>query len=72
MANDVYVLVAIDEDQRVRECIVVRDMAVAGRLFDALREIWGGRNVCMASRLIDDIPENVAKYAHEHLAANAA
>lgn len=56
---NVYVLIAIDDDYRVRECVVVSELEKAQELFAKLREIWGGDKVCMASRAVDEIPENL-------------
>lgn len=55
----VRVLIALDEDARVRECVVLTDKQQADDLFQRLRSIWGGANVAMASRRIDDLPLNL-------------
>lgn len=57
----IYILIAVDEDYRVRECVPVRDLRTAQDLYAQLREIWGGRYVCMASRCVDDIPDNLVR-----------
>jgi len=59
----VYVLIAVDEDERVRESFVVTDYERARQLFARLQEIWGGARVALASRFVDDVPQNVARYA---------
>lgn len=55
----VFILVAIDEDVRVRECIALTDDHQAQEVYAALQGIWGGSNVAMASRLIDDVPSTL-------------
>lgn len=59
MSQSVLVLIALDEDARVRECIVLTDGPQANDLFKRLRKIWGGANVAMASRKVDDLPMNL-------------
>ena len=54
-----YVLIAIDDNYRVRECIVVTSLPLAQELYDKLRGIWGGEKVCMAARAIDAVPNNL-------------
>lgn len=56
---NVRVLIALDEDGRVRECIVLTDERQAQQLYGRLRKVWGGANVAMASRLVDDVPSNL-------------
>lgn len=60
----VYVLIAVDEDYRVRECFVLpaAEKETAWKLYDRLREIWGGRYVALASRAIGWVPQNVVAY----------
>lgn len=58
-SGNVYVLIALDEDARVRECVVLTDTRQASELFQKLRGIWGGANVAMASRRIDALPMNL-------------
>lgn len=55
----VQVLIALDEDARVRECVVLTDQRQADDLYHRLRKIWGGANVAMASRAIDELPRNL-------------
>ena len=57
--SDCYVLIAINDDYKVRECIVVISLPLAQELYDKLREIWGGDKVCMAARAIDAVPNNL-------------
>jgi hypothetical protein len=57
--SDCYVLIAIDDDYRVRECIVVTSLPLAQELYGKLRRIWGGEKVCMAARAIDAVPDNL-------------
>lgn len=59
MGQSVKVLIAIDEDGRVRECVVLTDQIQAADLYRRLRKIWGGANVAMASRAVDAIPKNL-------------
>lgn len=61
---NVRVLIALDEDARVRECVVLTDKKQADDLYHRLRKIWGGANVAIASRRIDEIPLNL----HEKIA----
>jgi hypothetical protein len=58
--NSVYVLIA-NEEERVKECIVVSDLESANEYRKNLIEIYGGANVCMASRFINNIPENIIR-----------
>jgi hypothetical protein len=51
----VYVLVA-NEEEKVRKCLVVEDSEWAREIFLKLINIYGGANVCMASRFINDVP----------------
>jgi hypothetical protein len=39
----VRVLIALDEDARVRECVVLTDNRQADELYQRLRSIWGRR-----------------------------
>ncbi len=56
----VYVVVAMEDDCKVRECYVRADLDEACALRDTLSGIYGGRNVCLANRAIDgDIPPRV-------------
>ena len=57
--QSVRVLIALDEDGRVRECVVLTDNRQADELFYKLKEVWGAMNVAMASRRIDDLPVNL-------------
>lgn len=58
--QSVYVVVAMDDDCRVRECYVRSDMDEAMALRETLSGIYGGRNVCVANRGVDDnIPPRV-------------
>ncbi len=57
--SDCYVVIAIDEDYRVRECVVVTDLPMAHRLRDHLRGIWGDEKVCLLPRAIDAVPGNL-------------
>lgn len=63
--KSVRVLIALDEDARVRECVVLTDKRQADELFHRLQSIWGGANVAMASRYIDDLPFNLQEKASE-------
>lgn len=51
----IYVLIAL-EDERVKECIPVSSIETANKLQKKLIEIYGGANVAMCSRQVDDIP----------------
>ncbi len=53
--QSIYILVAL-EDERVMECIAIGDLETANRIEHALRKAYGGANVAMCSRQIDDIP----------------
>lgn len=56
----VYIIIA-NEEEKVRECIVLpdSDRKEALEIFNKLREIWGGENVAFISRRIGWIPDNV-------------
>lgn len=54
--QNVFVVFAIDDDYRVKECLVVTDVKVASQLRVSLSEIWGGSRVGFASRFVDDVP----------------
>lgn len=51
----VFVLIAL-ELERVKECIVLEDRVQAFGLFDRLKRIYGGANVTIASRQVNDVP----------------
>ena len=51
----VYVLIANDEE-KVKECIVLEDLDDANKFFNKLKNIYGGANVAMFSRMVNDIP----------------
>jgi len=51
----VYVLIANDEE-KVKECIVLEDLDDANKFFNKLKTIYGGENVAMFSRMVNDIP----------------
>jgi len=57
--NSVYVLIAVDDELRVRECVVVTSPPLAGDLERVLIKTWGGSHVCMASRAVDEVPQNL-------------
>lgn len=63
--KSVRVLIALDEDARVRECIVLTDNRQADEIYHRLRSIWGGANVAMASRRVDDLPSNLQERVSE-------
>lgn len=51
----VYVLIANDEE-KVKECIVLEDLDDANKFFHELKIIYGGENVAMFSKMVNDIP----------------
>jgi hypothetical protein len=59
VGSDCYVLIAVDDDYCVRECIVVTSLPLAQELHGKLKSIWGGEKVCMAARAIDAVPDNL-------------
>lgn len=59
MDNSVYVLIAND-GERVKECIVTSGEPPL-ELYHLLQAIYGGANVSMHSRMINDIPENIQR-----------
>jgi hypothetical protein len=67
----IYILIAVDDDCRVRECVPVSDLKTAQDLYAILREIWGGSKVCVASRCVDDIPDNLVRALGVSEAADA-
>lgn len=54
----VYVITAID-DGRVAEQTVWSNLEIAHVEFERLIEIYGGANVCLASRAVDKRPEEI-------------
>jgi len=58
MKSHVYVITASEHGEQ-KECIVVSKVETAVKVFSELISIYGGRNVVMASRAINDIPENI-------------
>ncbi len=62
----VNVIIAI-KDGRVAECIVTEDKKLGDSLFKRLREIYGGANVALWSRRIDEVPVSLwAGYGEEN------
>jgi len=59
--DSVYVVVA-NEDDKVKECIVLKDLDSAYEIYHALQEIWGARYVALCSRAIGDIPVVVSEH----------
>lgn len=57
----IYVLIAVGDDYRVRECVAVSDLKTAEDLYAILRKAWPCSKVCMASRSVDDIPDNLVR-----------
>lgn len=57
--NSVYVLIAVDDDLGVRECVVVTSLPLANDLEKVLIRTWGASHVCMASRVVDEVPQNL-------------
>lgn len=57
--QSIYILTAIDDDYRVRECFALTDADEAIKHYHRLQEIWGGSRVCVASRKINDVPQNL-------------
>jgi len=56
MSNlSIYLLIAIEYGQ-VKECFAVTELAEANRHFETLKQIYGGANVTLASRAVDDVP----------------
>ncbi len=56
----VFVVIAMEDDCRVKECYVRSYMAEALSLRDTLSGIYGGRNVAVAHRAVDgDIPPRI-------------
>lgn len=51
----VYVVIANDEE-RVKECFVFDDADEADGIFKRLKIIYGGANVALCSRKVNDIP----------------
>jgi len=57
--STVYVAIAVDDDLRVRECVVVSTLSLAKELEDILQKTWGASHICLASRAVDEIPTNL-------------
>ena len=51
----IYLLIAIQYEQ-VKECFAVTELTEANRHFETLKQIYGGANVTLASRAVDDVP----------------
>ena len=58
MTEFIYVVIAL-EDGIVKECLTLESRAEAMRVFDQLKKIWGGANVCFLSRKINNVPANI-------------
>lgn len=56
---NIYILIAIDDDYRVRECVAVTSLPLASDLEKVLIKTWGGSRVCLASRAVDEVPQNL-------------
>lgn len=68
--QSIYILVAHD-NEKIKECFAVTDLDEARQHFDTLRQTWGGANVAMASRMINDVPFVVANATFENAAKKA-
>jgi len=53
MGREVFVVVAID-DGKVKQCVVRTILDEADVIFKKWRETFGGANVALMSRLVDD------------------
>lgn len=56
---NIYVVVAMDEDNRLRECYALTDLSQAQEVYGHLRNLYGGRNAALASRIVDAPPINL-------------
>ena len=54
----VYVVIAND-CERVKECMVFSDDERAKEYFDVCKENYGGANVALWARAVDDVPDNL-------------
>lgn len=55
--TSIYILVAYDEESgNFSEIIPISSLAAARQVQTVLQATYGGRNVAMASRYIDDVP----------------
>lgn len=61
--TSVFVLIA-NENEKVKECMVIPhdESNVVIGVREALFEIYGAANVCVSSREIGHIPDNIAQY----------
>lgn len=53
--TSVYVVIA-NEEEKVKKCIVFDDFDKAYEIFEKLKTIYGGANVALCSRKINDMP----------------
>lgn len=60
MKSHVYVITASEHGEQ-KECIVVSKVEIAGKVFSELISIYGGRNVVMASRAVNDIKRRLTQ-----------
>jgi hypothetical protein len=55
----VYVVTAHNADGVQKECVVVTSKPLAITIRDALKGIWGGDNVTISQRIVDEVSENI-------------
>lgn len=58
----VYIVIAND-CERVQECIAFTGLARAMNYFDYCKAIYGGANVAICARALDEVPDNLFRYA---------
>ena len=53
------IILAWNADGQLKECIAVTSVPLALSIRDALKGIWGGKNVVRIDRAIDEVPQHI-------------
>lgn len=53
------IVIAWNADGELKECIAVTSLPLALSIRDALKGIWGGQNVALVERAVDEVPQNI-------------
>lgn len=65
MNDSVYVVIA-NEEEWVKECIVLSNLPKAQEIFGHLKNVWGSANVALVNVRVDNIPFIVASQLTNH------
>lgn len=57
--DNVWVVVATNDDGFIKECIVMRDKDKAWNVYKTVCKIYGSKNSAFISRAIDTVPMNI-------------